>query len=53
LSYDHLGSVRLITDQNANVASRHDYLPFGEEIPNGSGGRSGNQFGAAPKCQRN
>jgi YD repeat-containing protein len=30
LSYDHLGSVRLITDQNANVVSRHDYLPFGE-----------------------
>ena len=46
LSYDHLGSVRLITDQNANVISRHDYLPFGEEIPNGSGGRSGNGFGA-------
>jgi RHS repeat-associated protein len=46
LSYDHLGSVRLITDQNANVVSRHDYLPFGEEIPNGSGGRSGNGFGA-------
>jgi len=47
LSYDHLGSVRLITDQNAQVVSRHDYLPFGEEIPNGSGGRSGNGFGAA------
>ena len=45
--YDHLGSVRLITDQNAQVVSRHDYLPFGEEIPNGSGGRSGNGFGAA------
>ena len=44
--YDHLGSVRLITDQNANVVSRHDYLPFGEEIPNGSGGRSGNGFDA-------
>ena len=46
LSYDPLGSVRLITDQSANVISRHDFLPFGEEIPNGSGGRSGNQFGA-------
>jgi hypothetical protein len=33
LSYDHLGSVRLVTDQNANVVTRHDYLPFGEEIP--------------------
>jgi len=47
LSYDLLGSVRLVTDQSANVVSRHDYLPYGEEIPNGSGGRSGNQFGAA------
>ncbi len=45
--YDHLGSVRLITDQNANVVARHDYLPFGEEIPNGWGGRTGNQFGAS------
>ena len=36
----------MITDQNAQVVSRHDYLPFGEEIPNGSGGRSGNGFGA-------
>jgi len=33
LSYDHLGSVRLVTNQNANVISRHDYLPLGEEIP--------------------
>jgi len=52
LSYDHLGSVRLITDQNAQVVSRHDYLPFGEEIPDGSGGRSGNGFGAASSVNR-
>ncbi len=32
LSYDHLGSVRLITDQNASIVSRHDFQPFGEEI---------------------
>ena len=31
LSYDYLGSVRLITDQNANVVARHEFLPFGEE----------------------
>ena len=47
MTYDHLGSVRLITDENGNVVSRHAFLPFGEEIANGSGGRSGNQFGAA------
>ena len=40
LSYDHLGSVRLVTDQNANVISRHDYLPFGEEILASTAGRT-------------
>jgi YD repeat-containing protein len=45
LSYDHLGSVRLITDANAKVISRHDYLPFGEEIPAGTAGRDGS-FGS-------
>jgi RHS repeat-associated protein len=36
----------MVTDQNANVVGRHDYIPFGEEIPSGIAGRSG-QFGAA------
>ncbi len=45
LSYDHLGSVRLVTDQNANIIARHDYLPFGEEILGGEAGRS-SQWGA-------
>ena len=40
--YDHLGSVRLVTDQSGAVVSRHDYLPFGEEI---AAGRT-SQFGA-------
>jgi RHS repeat-associated protein len=31
LSDDHLGSTRLVTDQNGSVVARHDYLPFGEE----------------------
>jgi len=31
-AYDHLGSMRLVMDQNGNVVGRHDYLPFGEEI---------------------
>ena len=30
---DALGSVRVVTDQNAQVVSRHDFLPFGEEWP--------------------
>ena len=25
---DHLGSVRIVMDQNANVVARHDYLPL-------------------------
>ncbi len=45
LTYDELGSVRLVTDANANVIARHDYLPFGEEIPNGWAYRS-SQWGA-------
>src|SRR5204862_411919 len=32
LTSDHLGSTRVVTDINGYVASRHDYLPFGEEI---------------------
>ncbi|MCX6544509.1 MAG: hypothetical protein NTV05_08855 [Acidobacteria bacterium] len=28
---DALGSVRVVTDQNAQAVSRHDFLPFGEE----------------------
>ena len=46
LSYDHLGSVRLVTDENASVVSRHDYVPFGQEIPGGWAGR-GSQWGVA------
>lgn len=32
LTNDHLGSPRIITDQNGAVVSRRDFLPFGEEI---------------------
>jgi RHS repeat-associated protein len=39
LSYDHLGTTRLVTNASGQVVSRHDYLPFGEEIPSGVGGR--------------
>ncbi|MGI9072064.1 MAG: hypothetical protein ACR2JB_12315 [Bryobacteraceae bacterium] len=43
LSYDHLGSVRTVTDNSssANIIARHDYLPFGEEIPANTAGRRG------------
>src|SRR5579875_3164889 len=40
VSFDHLGSVRMLTDGSGNVVARQDYLPFGEEIPAGYAGRS-------------
>jgi RHS repeat-associated protein len=40
LTTDHLGTPRVITDQAGNVTSRLDFLPFGEEIPTGTGGRT-------------
>ena len=45
LTWDHLGSVRMVTDQNGSVVARHDYLPFGEEIPANTAGR-GSQWGS-------
>ncbi len=45
LTSDHLGSVQVVTDGNGQVVSLHDYLPWGEEIPNGQAGRNG-AFGA-------
>ncbi|MBV9765332.1 MAG: hypothetical protein JOZ48_10845 [Acidobacteriaceae bacterium] len=47
LNYDQVGNVRIVTDQNATVIARHDYLPYGEEIPAGYAGRSASLlFGA-------
>lgn len=39
---DHLGTPRIILDQTGNFANvkRHDYLPFGEELYGGTGGRT-------------
>jgi YD repeat-containing protein len=39
---DHLGTPRMVTDQTGSLANmkRHDYLPFGEELFAGVGGRS-------------
>jgi len=39
LTADHLGSTRLVTDASGNVIARHDFVPFGEEIPGGYAGR--------------
>ncbi len=32
ITTDHLGSTRVVTDENAAVTARHDFLPFGEEL---------------------
>ena len=40
LTTDQLGSVRLVTDASQHVISRHDYLPFGEEVPQTYAGRT-------------
>src|SRR5712691_10903158 len=42
---DQLGTPRMIFDQSGNLAnvSRHDYLPFGEELFAGTGGRTQSQ----------
>ena len=39
---DHLGTPRIILDETGNLSGvrRHDYLPFGEELFAGSGGRT-------------
>ena len=37
VSVDYLGSTRLLTDSSGLVQERHDYLPFGGEIPAPSG----------------
>ena len=39
---DHLGTPRMVVDQTGSLAGikRHDYLPFGEELFVGTGGRT-------------
>ena len=39
LTPDSLGSTRVVTAEDQSVLSRHDYLPFGEEIGSGLGNR--------------
>ena len=53
LTVDALGSPRAITNNIGQVASRHDYLPFGEEISAGTGGRTTTQgYGANDKVRQ-
>jgi RHS repeat-associated protein len=51
---DHLGTPRMLIDQTGTLATikRHDYLPFGEELFAGTGGRSAaNGYGCPPTEQ--
>ncbi len=42
---DHLGTPRMVVNKSGSLASvkRHDYLPFGEELYAGTGGRTTGQ----------
>jgi len=50
LVVDHLGTPRMIVDQTGALANvkRHDYLPFGEELFGGAGGRNPGQGYSIP-----
>src|SRR6201999_3539811 len=37
MTSDHLGSVRIVTNSSGALFSKHDYMPFGEEILAGTG----------------
>jgi RHS repeat-associated protein len=43
LTSDHLGSTRVVIKSDGTT-TRHDYLPFGEEIQAGIGGRTGQGY---------
>ncbi|MEQ1607088.1 MAG: RHS repeat-associated core domain-containing protein [Pyrinomonadaceae bacterium] len=48
---DHLGTPRIIADRTGSLSAvkRHDYLPFGEEIGPGIGGRTTGQGYGSPQ----
>ncbi len=48
LTEDHLGSTRMMTDASGALKSLHDYVPFGEEIQAGVGGRSSTYYPPGP-----
>ena len=41
VAVDHLGSTRMVFDSAGNTVRCLDYIPFGEEIPQGTGARTG------------
>jgi RHS repeat-associated protein len=48
LTTDHLGSTRVVTKGDGTVRARYDFLPFGEDLEAGLGGRtSGQGYGGA------
>jgi RHS repeat-associated protein len=47
-----LGTPRIITGSGGAVKSRHDYLPFGEELKYGAGGRTTDQKYGQPNTLR-
>jgi RHS repeat-associated protein len=44
ITADHLGSTRLVTDMSQSQKACYDYLPFGEQIPSGTDGRTSTCF---------
>src|SRR5579884_574800 len=40
VTVDQLGSTRMLTDAQGNVKERHDFMPFGGDIPAGVGQRT-------------
>lgn len=46
LTEDHLGSTRLVTTATGGIIKRYDFLPFGEDLTQGIGGR-GTNYNAA------
>ncbi len=52
---DQLGTPRMVADRTGSLAGikRHDYLPFGEELSAGAGGRAtGQGYGAADNVRQ-
>ena len=49
LMADTLGSTRLMVGTSENVLEKHDYLPFGEELPSGVDGRDTSWGGPDPR----
>jgi RHS repeat-associated protein len=49
---DQQGTPRLVTSNQGSVISRHDYLPYGDDVLNGIGMRSSGQGYGGPETSR-